>query len=230
MDVETALRTRRSIRQFLPDPIPEATVRELLDAARWAPSGGNLQPWRVIVLTGAPRAAVSELAQRVLWSDPRGEPTPYPVYPPELWEPYRSRRYVLGEALYAVLGIPREDRGARLAQFGRNYDFFGAPVALFPILDERMGHGQWGHLGMFLQSLALAATARGLGTCMQEAWGVLRPSLGRHLGLAEHEVVTCGVALGRPDPLAPVNELRSTRVPVDEFATFRGFDDPPRGA
>jgi nitroreductase len=221
--VSEALRARISIRDFASNAVDARTVRELLDVARWAPSGGNLQPWRVIVVAGEAQRAVTALAHRVLGENPRGEDTEYPIYPPNLWEPYRSRRFDLGEQMYALLGIPRDDKMSRLARFADNYAFFGAPVGLFFVIDRRMGHGQFAHLGMFMQSLALAATERGLGTCMQEAWGALRPSLGAHFGLAEHDVVYCGMALGHPNAAHPVNRLRSQRATVDEFAEFRGF-------
>lgn len=224
MNVLDALHTRTSIRAFTPEPVSEAQVRSVLDAARWAPSGGNLQPWKVIAVSGDARAAVSALAQRVLTQQPEGEPSDYPVYPPNLWEPYRTRRYTLGEAMYEKLGIPREDKPARLLRMFENFNFFGAPVALFFVIDRRMGHGQWAHVGMFMQSIALAAVELGLSTCMQEAWAIVRTSLGEHFGLAEHELVYCGMALGYADRSQPVNSLRSTRVEVDEFARFDGFE------
>lgn len=223
MNVAEALKARTSIREFLDRPVPESVVREILEIARFAPSGGNLQPWKVIAVSGDRRQALTELASRALSEHPHGEPTEYPIYPPKLWEPYRTRRYELGEAMYALLGISREDKAGRLARFARNYQFFGAPVGLFFIIDRRMGHGQWAHLGMFMQSIALMATERGLGTCMQEAWGALRTSLHHHFGLAEEEVVYCGMALGYPDTSQPVNQLRSERVTVDDFARFEGF-------
>ena len=146
MQVAEILKVRRSVREFLDTPVPAQTVHAILDAARWAPSGGNLQPWRVIAVSGEERARVSALALRVLTDNPDGEAHEFPVYPSSLWEPFRSRRYDLGEQIYALLGIPREDRNARLARFARNYEFFGAPVGLFFVIDRRMGHGQWAHL------------------------------------------------------------------------------------
>jgi nitroreductase len=125
--------------------------------------------------------------------------------------------------MYALLGIARSDRAARLARFARNYEMFGAPVELYFVIDERMGHGQWAHLGMFMQSVALAALERGVSSCMQEAWATLRRSLKTHFALAEHEMIYCGMALGYADPTAAVNSLRSERAPVEEFASFRGF-------
>lgn len=223
MTVTEALRARTSIRAFLDTKLPEALVREILDVARWAPSGGNLQPWKVIAVAGAERDAVVALAKHALTEGPLDEEAEYPVYPPNLWEPYRSRRYLLGEQMYALLGIPREDRPARLRRFQDNYELFGGPVGLFFVIDRRMGHGQWAHLGMFMQSVALAAIERGVSSCMQEAWSAVRGTLGRHFALPEHEVLYCGMALGYADPSAPVNRLRSERAGVDEIATFRGF-------
>jgi nitroreductase len=230
MTVTEALKRRISIREFRSQPVPAPLVREILDVARWAPSGGNLQPWKVIAVAGAERDAVIDLARRIhpaaAAADAGGgadESADRPVYPADLWEPYRSRRFKVGEDLYALLGIPRSNRAARLARFARNYEMFGAPVALFFVIDERMGHGQWAHLGMFMQSVALAALERGVGSCMQEAWATLRRSLKAHFALDAHEMIYCGMALGYADETAAVNTLRSDRAPVEEFATFRGF-------
>jgi nitroreductase len=223
LTVTEALRRRISTREFRPQPLPKELVHEILDIARWAPSGGNLQPWKVIAVAGADRAAVVELARRIHDTAGPDESTEKPVYPPNLWEPYRTRRYKLGEDMYALLGIPRSDRCARLARFERNYEMFGAPVELFFAIDERMGHAQWAHLGMFMQSIALAALERGVSSCMQEAWATLRHSLKTHFSLAEHEMIYCGMALGYADDTAAVNSLRSDRVPVEDFASFRGW-------
>jgi nitroreductase len=221
--VTQALKQRISIRQFLPEPLPKEVVTEVLEVARWAPSGGNLQPWRVIAVAGAERDAVTALALRSNVGATTDVDDGRPVYPANLWEPYRTRRYKLGEDMYALLGIPRTDREARLARFARNYEFFGAPVGLFFVIDERMGHGQWAHLGMFIQSVALAAAERGLGSCMQEAWAAVRTPLKAHFNLPAHDMIYCGMALGIADPAAAVNQLRSERMEVGEFTTFRGF-------
>jgi nitroreductase len=219
MNVTEALKTRTSIRAFKPDPVPEALVREILDVARYAPSGGNLQPWKVIAVAGAAREAVSALAKANL----PGVEDDRPVYPANLWEPYRTRRYKVGEDMYALLGIPRENKPARLMHLAQNFDFFGAPVGLFFVIDRRMGHAQWAHLGMFMQSAALAAIERGVHSCMQEAWARMRAPLHAHFALAEHDMVYCGMALGYADMGKPVNTLRSDRAPLDEIVSFRGF-------
>jgi nitroreductase len=219
MNVTDAIKTRISIRAFKPDPIPESLVREILDVARYAPSGGNLQPWKVIAVAGAARDAVVALAKANLPGD-EGDRL---VYPPNLWEPYRSRRFKVGEDMYALLGIPRDNKPARLMHLAQNFEFFGAPVGLFFVIDQRMGHAQWAHLGMFMQSVALAALERGVQSCMQEAWARMRTPLAAHFGLDEHEMIYCGMAMGYADMSKPVNALRSDRADVDEIAEFKGF-------
>ena len=222
MTVTEALRKRISTREFRPDPLPLSMVREILDVARWSPSGGNLQPWKVVAVAGAERDAVIALAKEAIGAGV-DESAERPVYPPNLWEPFRSRRYKVGEDMYALLGIPRGDREARLARFARNYELFDAPVALFFVIDRRMGHGQWAHLGMFMLAVALAALERGVSSCMQEAWSAVRGRLHTHFALPSEEMVYCGMALGYADTTAPVNSLRSDRASVEEFASFRGF-------
>jgi nitroreductase len=219
MNVDEALKARVSIRAYKNDPVSEPQVRDILDAARYAPSGGNLQPWKVIAVAGDARQEVLDIAKANL----PGHIGERFFYPADLWEPYRSRRFKVGEDMYALLGVPRDNKMGRLTQFARNYEFFGAPVGLFIVIDERMGYGQWAHLGMFMQSLALAATERGLATCMQEAWATLRTPLKAHFGLQEQEMIYCAIALGHADMSAPINALRSDRAPVDEIATFKGF-------
>lgn len=219
MNVSEAIKSRTSTRAFKPDPIPRTLMHDILDVARFAPSGGNLQPWRVIAIAGAERDAVVALAKANLPGD-EGERF---IYPPDLWEPYRSRRYKLGEDMYALLGIPRENKPGRLMHLAQNFEFFGAPVGLFFVIDKRMGYGQWAHLGMFMQSVALAALDRGVQNCMQEAWARMRTPLAAHFGLGDHEMIYCGMALGYADTTKPVNTLRSDRASVDEIAVFRGF-------
>ena len=219
MNVTEALKSRISVRAFKPDPVPEVLVREILDVARYAPSGGNLQPWKVIAVAGAERDAVAALAR----ANMPGAEDDRPIYPANLWEPYRSRRFKVGEDMYALLEIPRANKGARLMHLAENFNFFGAPVGLFFVIDKAMGHGQWAHLGMFMQSVALAAIERGVQSCMQEAWARVRAALAAHFGLRDEEMIYCGMALGYADMAKPVNALRSDRAPVDEIAEFRGF-------
>jgi nitroreductase len=223
MHVDDAVRARTSVRAFLPTPVDEAAVRDLLALATRAPSGGNLQPWRIIAVAGAEKDALTALALAALQANPLGEQGDRLIYPDPVVEPYRSRRFAVGAAMYDIMGIAREDKMGRLQAMMANYHFFGAPVGLFFVIDKAMGHGQWAHMGMLMATIALVAQGRGLSTCMQEAWAMVRESLGRHFGLGDHEMVYCGMALGHADPDAPVNGLRTTRAPLDEVASFRGF-------
>lgn len=221
MKVSEALNKRMSTRAYLDKQVSRDTLETLLSTAQRSPSGGNLQPWRVIVLTDMAKQSVIEACEKALSENPAGEATDRPVYPVDLWEPHRSRRFEVGETMYKALGIPRDDKTARRQWFARNFRFFDAPVAVMIVLDERMGHGQWAHTGMFMQSLALIAEEMGLGTCMQECWGMLRTTLKTELKLSDTEMLYCGIALGYPDTNHPVNQMRSSRADVSEFADFR---------
>ena len=211
------------MRAFLPDPVGREAVEEMLRIAARAPSGGNLQPWRVDVLTGAPLEALKAAVRAAFAARPAGDELEFTIYPSPLPEPWRSRRFASGEALYEALRIPREDKASRLAQFARNYDLFGAPVGLFVSIDRLFDRPQWAHLGMFLQNLMLLAEERGLATCPQEAWAGLHRTVADHLALPEGRLFYCAMALGRADPNAPVNRLRTDREPPGAFASFRGF-------
>lgn len=220
MNISDAIKSRISTRRFLDQPVTEEQIREILEIARWAPSGGNLQPWKVHVVTGAGRERLIETVKKAIAANPLSDESELAIYPPKLAEPWRTRRYEVGEALYAILGIPREDKPARIAHLMRNHEFFGAPAGLFFSLDRQFDKGQWAHLGMFMQSIALAAIGKGLATCMQEAWAARAKTVSAFLGLAENEQLYCGMALGYADREAKVNQLRSSRVAVDDFTTF----------
>jgi len=223
MKVSEALDTRMSCRAFLPDPVPEATVRRILTAASRAPSGGNLQPWYVDVLTGGPLAALVARVREQVAAHPLGHTSEYPVYPSPLGEPYRTRRHQNGEDLYATLGIPRTDRPARLRQYARNYEAFGAPVLLFISIDRYMGAAQWSDMGMFMQSVMLLAREHGLHTCPQESWSGWHREVAEVIELPAARMLFSGIAMGHRDESAPINRLRTDRAPLAEFATFRGF-------
>ena len=216
MEVVEAVHRRSSIRQFLPDPISDDTIRELLADASRAPSGGNVQPWRIYVVNGPSMSRLREC----LPTQPPVEAPEYDIYPKGLTEPYRTARFELGEMMYATLGIAREDKAGRLAQFAHNGDFFGAPAALFCFTDRQMGPPQWSDLGMFLQTFMLLATDRGLATCAQEYWSVRHGAVSSFVGAPENEMLFCGIAVGHADRDAPVNALRAKRLPVEEFARF----------
>jgi|JI10StandDraft_1071094.scaffolds.fasta_scaffold600486_2 nitroreductase len=221
MRVDEAILSRKTTRQFLPDPVPEQTLREILEVARYAPSGSNLQPWRVIVVTGAARDAVAELGRQAVAEKAPSEEGDYPMHPHELFEPYLSRRAQVASERFEQLGIPREDRAARRAQMARNAEFYGAPAAMFFVADKRLPHAQWVDMGSLMVSIALTAYERGVATCYQLWWAMYRDRLHAHFGLAEHDVIHCGMAFGYADQNAPINAYRSKRAAVDEFVTFK---------
>ncbi len=214
------IRSRISTRAFLERPVPETEIRQILEIAKFAPSGGNLQPWKIHVVTGAARARVIAAVKKSIAENPFANESDLKVYPESLWEPYRSRRFAVGEDMYALLGVPRDDKMARIAHLQKNFEFFGAPAGLFFTLDRRFDKGQWAHLGMLMQSIALVAEERGLATCMQEAWTTRARTVSEVLGVPDTEQLYCGMALGFPDPSASVNKLRSARAPLEEFVTF----------
>ena len=222
MNVSDAIRSRKSVRAFLDRPVDMSVLREVLTLAARAPSGGNLQPWRLFVVTGEPLAKFKQTMLKRVQEQPQGEPLEYNVYPPDLWEPYRTERYDLGEAMYALLDIPRSDKVGRLRQFARNYQWFGAPAALFCYVDRGMGTPQWSDLGMYLQSVMLLLRERGLDSCAQECWAMYQQSVAAFLNPPAEWMLFCGMAIGYADESAAVNRLDSRRLPLEEFATFLG--------
>lgn len=225
--VDEAITSRRSIRRFLPTPVAQRTLRDILEVAGRAPSGTNMQPWRVYALAGARRAALCEalLAAHTDGAEHRAE---YRYYPAQFPEPYLSRRRKLGWDLYGALGIGKRERERMRAQHGRNYLFFDAPVGLIFTIERSLEIGSWLDYGMFLQNICIAARGRGLDTCPQAAFAHFHDIIRAQLGIADSEVVVCGMALGYADTRAPENHFPVERAPLDEFATFF-FDDPAPG-
>ena len=227
MDVRDAVASRYSCRAFLSTPVSLPIVRDILDRAARAPSGGNLQPWRVDVLAGPRLEALKRLIRPRFGELPAGEGAEYAVYPSPLEEPYRSRRFDVGAALYRAIGVPREDRAGRLRQFARNFELFGAPVGLFVSIHRRMGPPQWSDVGGFIQTVMLLARAHGLDSCAQEAWTHWHTTLMPFLALPDDHMLFCGIALGYADTAAPINQWRSPRAGVEDFTTFHGFEAKP---
>ena len=225
MNVREALDSRRSVRDFLPTPVPGEVIRRVLAAASRAPSGGNLQPWHIDVVAGSRLDELKALMQRRLAAVAAGdaaEQPEYSIYPKDLVAPYRDYRFKVGEDMYARLGIPREDKAGRLRWFARNFAFFGAPMALFCSVDRRMGPPQWSDLGMFLQSVMLLLREEGLDSCAQECWSVYPRTIGEFIGIPPERMLFTGMAIGHANPDHAVNQLRTDRAPLEAFARFHG--------
>ena len=220
--VDDAITSRRSIRAFLPTPVPQQTITDILRVAARAPSGTNTQPWKVHVLTGAAKDRLSA-AIKAAFDDPaeRAKHTEeYAYYPTEWRSPYVDRRRKVGWDLYGLLGIGKTDKVRMHAQHGRNYAFFDAPVGLIFTIDRVMQQGSWLDYGMFLQNIMVAARARGLDTCPQAAFTQFHRIIERELGLGADEIVVCGMSLGHADPQAVENTLVTEREPVEAFTRF----------
>lgn len=220
MTVDEAVETRRSVRAFLPHPIDLGLLRGLLAKATRAASGGNLQPWHIHVVAGEAMARLRARMAERLKEAPQGDGTEYPIYPSGLGEPYKARRFAVGEAMYERLGIPREDRAARMGWFARNYDFFGAPAGLFCFVNRTHGPPQWSDCGMLLATLMLLLREHGLDSCAQEAWAVHYRTVGDFLGEGPERMLFTGMAIGRRDPEAAINLFDVPRAPVDEVVRF----------
>ena len=222
MLVQDALLARKSIRAFRPDPVPRDLVEELLRLASRAPSGTNVQPWKVHVVGGEVRR---ELEKAVL---AHRETTPEDVHAEfprsgKRKEPYTSRMKKLGKEMYTLIGIPKGDQAANWNQWGRNYKFFDAPVGLIFTIDKDLDRMSYVDLGIFLQSFMLSAKSRGLDTCAQGAWNNYWTITRRVLNIPDEDYIVCGLSLGYADEEAPVNALVSEREPLSNFATFHGF-------
>lgn len=215
--VDQVINARRSVRAFLPEPVPPHLVEDILTLAARAPSGINMQPWRVHVVTGSALKRLTE-AVCAAFDDPVGQyQSEYDYYPPEFFEPYQSRRRKVGLDMYGLLKIAKGDRERVHAQHRRNFTFFDAPVGLIFTIDRRLAQGSWLDYGMFLQTLMLAAEARGLATCAQGAWIDYHSVVADVLQLPPEEQLVCGMALGYEDETAAVNYLHTERAALNEF-------------
>lgn len=218
--VDEAILTRRSVRAFLPDPVDEELIREILALGSRAPSGTNMQPWKAYVTRGAVKERVSRAildsglrAEKIAWDE-------YKYYPDKFFEPYLQRRRTVGFALYDALGIQRREVERMRAQHDRNFVFFDAPVGIICTIDRQLNQGSWIDHGMFLQTLMLAARARGLHTCPQAAFAPYHRQIRPILGIPDEEIVVCGIALGYEDTSKPENGFRTERAPLDEWVKF----------
>ena len=216
MKVSEAILNRKSIRAFTDQAVQNSLIKELLSMSSRSPSGGNLQPWKIFVINNESMSKFLEF--QVTWTAP--ESPAYEIYPSKLKEPYRTSRYELGEEMYHLLGIDRDNKEGRINQVMKNFKFFGAPAALFCFVDRQMGPPQWSDLGMFLQTFMLLAKEAGLDTCAQEAWSMKHDSVSKFLQSDDEDILFCGMCIGKKNGNAEVNSLNSERRPLDTWATF----------
>ena len=223
MDVINAIRGRMSTRAYLPKDVDREILEQILEAARWAPSGVNTQPWQVEVVS---RGVLKQIGDRIIAKREAGvEPNPdYQYYASELSEPFRVRRKACGMALYSALNIARDDKQARKVQWYRNYHGFGAPVELFVFIDRALETGSWMDVGMFIQNVMLAARGCGLETCPQAAMAEYPDIVREILAVPAERALVCGIALGYADADHPVNNYRTERETVEHFSGWHGFD------
>jgi nitroreductase len=223
VSVSEALETRFSCRAFLDTPVAEADLKYLIETAVRAPSGGNLQPWHMWAVQGDPLQEFIADIDNKMAETPGGEGSEYHIYPPDLKSPYDDRRRDIGERMYETLGIAREDKMGRMMQMARNFQFFGAPCAMFFAIDKTMQEGQWSDMGMIIQSIMLLARERGLHSCPQEAWALWAPSIKTFLNIPDNMTFFCALAIGYADPDAEINKLQSPRAPMDQVIDYIGF-------
>jgi nitroreductase len=220
--VDEAITSRRSVRAFLPKPVPRDEIEKILEVAARAPSGTNIQPWHVHVLTGE---SLSALSDKILaaHNDPEQSKThteEYAYYPRQWVSPFIERRRKIGWDLYGLLGITKDNKAAMHAQHGQNYAFFGAPVGLMFTIKRVLEQGSWLDYGMFLQSIMIAARGHGLDTCPQAAFTPFHKIISEHLQFADDEMLVCGMSLGYADEAALVNKFTTEREPVASFTRF----------
>ena len=220
MDVSKAVSSRRSVRGFLDRPVDLERLKILIQKASAAPSGGNLQPWQIHVVTGDRLIELKRIMVERVANMPKGEGSEYDIYPRDMVEPYRSRAYEVGESLYAHLGIPRENKTKRFEWFARNFQFFGATAGLFCYVNRRNGPPQWSDLGMYLQTFMLLLREEGLDSCPQECWAMYPQTLKTFLRISPEYMLFTGMAIGWKDTAEPANAMISARAPIEEFAHF----------
>ncbi|WP_350334542.1 nitroreductase [Coralliovum pocilloporae] len=220
MIVTEAVRRRMSCRAFRPDPVPDDALRAILETALWSPSGSNMQPWHIHVVRGESRNKLVQAIQNQSHKLPDGEGSELAFAPSPLPDPYKTRSRECGMALYEAIGIERSDRAGRLAQYAQNLAFFGAPVGLFFTVDRSFDRGQWGDIGMLMQTIMLLACEHGLDTCAQQSWLEWPQTLTTHLSIPDNHVLVCGMSLGYGDETHPINQWRTRRDPLENCTTF----------
>lgn len=221
--VTEAVASRRSIRQYLDQPVDQAMLRRVLEKAQNAPSGGNTQPWNAVMLTGSPLQKLIDLVAATIPQGLAANSAEYPIYPAELEGRYSASRFGVGEAMYKALDIPREDKAQRLDVFRNNFRAFGAPVLMLVHTPRYMGLPQWSDIGMWLQTVALLLREEGLDCCFQEAWAVYQKQIREVVDIPEDHIFFCGCAIGWGDREAAVNSFPVPRVDLDQAVRWEGF-------
>ena len=223
LDVLKAIKERKSVRAFKPDPVPKEMLLELLEIAQRAPSGTNTQPWHVYLCAGEVKAAISNDVLAMAESGQGASYEDFDYYPSTWNDTHNSRRRAVGWSLYNLVGIEKGDREASTKQAMRNFLFFDAPVGIFITIDSYLERGNWADVGMYIQTLMLAAKGLGLDTCPQAAWVPYQEPVIHHLGIPANESLVSGISLGWADPAKIENTLVSEREKVSEVARFEGF-------
>jgi nitroreductase len=221
--VTRAISERRSARAYLSRSVPADLIRDIVEIARRTPSSSNMEPWRLSVMAGADLERLRGAVRQSLAANPAAEGSEYKIYAANLKDPYNRRRIKCAEDLYGTIGISRDNKMARLMQFAKNFDFYGAPVGMILSIDRSMEQGQWADVGMFLQSILLLAWERGLAACPQAAWAAMHKTVRAHLALPDEYIVFCGISLGYADLSQPINGLVTERASFDDIAELRGF-------
>ena len=219
MNIREAIEKRFSVRAFT-EKVPKIeTIKEILKTAGTAPSGGNIQPWKVYVLS---EKAKKELSDKTLYNFDNGvqEEIEYNIYPKPLSDEYKKRRYECGADMYRALSIEKDDLDSRFNQIRENYNFFGAPLGMIITIDRSFGKNGWGHVGMFLENLWLSAIDQGLAMCLQESWSIYPKTVKEFIKHPDNEIVWCGIAIGYEDSSKPINQYRTRRENLDSFVSF----------
>ena len=219
MNLNELIKSRYSVRSFTDDTVDIETIREILEISSNAPSGGNIQPWKVYVVTGKTK---EKLIKKALSNFDNGvqEKIEYDIYPRPLDEEYKRRRSECARDMYTALSIKQDDTELRLSQIRENFKFFGAPVGMIVTIDKAFAENGWGHVGMFIQNICLSAVDNDMGTCLQESWSIYPETVKDILNIPDNEVVWCGIALGYPNKEHPINNYRTSRESIEKFVTF----------
>ncbi|QJB68149.1 nitroreductase [Parasphingorhabdus halotolerans] len=223
MNVTEAVKSRRSIRQFIDKPVDRSVIDRVLVTAQRAPSGGNTQPWSAVVVGGDELARIAAAIKAKAQAAPMGEGAEYAIYPKELDGRYEEQRRGVGKAMFDAIGLERGDGAGRITQMAKNWDSFGAPVQLFTYTRKYMGPPQWSDMGMWLQTVMLLLREEGLDSCAQEIWAMYGTYMRELLGVDDDHIFFCGMAIGYRDADDPINNFDVSRVPISENVKFLGL-------